>query len=83
LHADTFGVFLAAAIHLVHGFFVGRHLGRGQAIYYSLSFGLGGALGSLGAGWLWESMGGWQSFAIASIISIQAWAVVWRWMDVK
>lgn len=81
LHAATFGVFHAAAIHLVHGFFVGRHQGRGQAIYNSLSFGLGGALGSLGAGWMWETMGPWQSFAIASIISILAWATVWRWME--
>lgn len=83
LHAATFGVFHAAAIHLVHGLFVGRHQGRGQALYSSLSFGAGGAVGSLGSGWLWESLGAASSFALAGLVSLLAWVVVWRWMDVR
>ena len=39
LHAATFGTFHAAAIHLVHHYFVGKHQGRGQALYSSISFG--------------------------------------------
>ena len=50
LHAATFGTFHAAAIHMVHRAFPGRHQGKGQALYASISFGLGGALGSLLAG---------------------------------
>ncbi len=28
--------------------------GQGQALYSAISFGLGGALGALGSGWLWD-----------------------------
>jgi MFS family permease len=48
LHAASFGTFHAAAIHLVHHYFTGRHQGRGQALYGGVSFGAGGAIGSFG-----------------------------------
>lgn len=84
LHAATFGIFHAAAIHLVHGYFVGRHQGRGQALYNSLSFGLGGAIGSLGSGWLWSpASGALPIFVMASLVSLLAWVILWRWMAVK
>jgi len=50
LHAFTFGVFHAASIHLIQQFFPGSLQGRGQALYSSLSFGAGNAVGSLAAG---------------------------------
>ncbi len=50
LHAVTFGAYHATSIELVHRFFKGRHQIRGQAIYGSISFGLGGALGSFYSG---------------------------------
>lgn len=62
LHAASFGVVHAAAIHLVHRMFTGRNQGRGQALYSSVSFGAGGALGSLMAGYLWEGFGGSASY---------------------
>ncbi|MFQ5488290.1 MAG: MFS transporter, partial [Gammaproteobacteria bacterium] len=46
LHAASFGLYHAVAISLIHRFFPGRRQGRGQALYSSLSFGAGGALGS-------------------------------------
>jgi PPP family 3-phenylpropionic acid transporter len=61
-HAASFGVVHAAAIHLVHRMFTGLNQGRGQALYSSLSFGAGGALGSLMAGYLWEGFGGPASY---------------------
>jgi len=57
LHAVTFGVYHASAIQLIHKFFPARHQHRGQALYSSMSFGVGGALGSLYSGWLWEHAG--------------------------
>ncbi len=57
LHALTFATFHAAAIHLVHHAFPGRTQGRGQALYNSLSFGAGGAAGSLIGGLLWSEWG--------------------------
>lgn len=80
LHAATFGTFHAAAIHLVHHYFVGKHQGRGQALYSSVSFGLGGALGSLLAGLMWESVGAFSTFAVSSLISLIGVVIAWRWV---
>lgn len=79
LHAFSFGTFHAAAIHLVQRYFTGRHQGRGQAIYAGVSFGAGGAFGSLLAGYLWESAGPSTSFEWASLASLLAAFIVWRW----
>ena len=78
-HAATFGAFHAAAIHLVHYYFKGRHQGRGQALYGSLSFGAGGALGSLLSGGLWDSVGPSVTYSISASVSLLAVLVIWRW----
>ena len=44
-------------IALLHRLFAQGLQGRGQALYSSLSFGAGGALGSAVAGWLWAGVG--------------------------
>ena len=41
LHAASFGIIHAVAIHLIHKTFTGKHQGRGQALYSSVSFGAG------------------------------------------
>jgi PPP family 3-phenylpropionic acid transporter len=66
LHAATYGLFHASAIHVVHHVFPGKLQGRGQALYSGVSFGLGGALGSLLSGYGWETLGATQTFYIAS-----------------
>ena len=66
LHAATFGSFHASAIHLAHHYFPGPTQARGQALYNSVSFGLGGAIGSLIAGSLWADAGAFATFAVAS-----------------
>lgn len=80
LHAATFGTFHAAAIHWVHHAFAGRTQGRGQALYNSLSFGLGGASGSLIGGMLWGGAGAFTTFGIAAAAAALGLAVGWRWM---
>ncbi len=77
LHAATFGTFHAAAIHLVNQYFQGRFQGRGQALYSSLSFGAGGALGALGSGFLWDSLGPGETFAISSVIALFGGIIAW------
>ncbi|MGD2083727.1 MAG: MFS transporter [Chromatiales bacterium] len=81
LHAATFGSFHAAAIYLVHHYFVGRHQVRGQAVYSSASFGAGGALGSLSAGWMWDGAGPLATFLVSAAAAALALAVAWRWVD--
>lgn len=80
LHAASFGVYHAVAIHLIHAFFTGRLAGRGQALYSSLSFGAGGALGSLASGYLWSSTGPQSTYLMAAGVSMAAWIVTWRYV---
>ncbi len=81
LHAATFGTFHASAIHLVHHYFPGRTQGRGQALYNSLSFGAGGAAGSLAGGLLWSGSGPMVTFGAGALAALLGLAAAWRWVD--
>ncbi len=83
LHAASFGSFHAAAIHLVHGYFRGRHQGRGQALYSSLSFGAGGAVGAFTSGFLWEQWGAAFAYTMASAVALLGAWIVWRYIPVS
>ncbi|MDX1593922.1 MAG: MFS transporter [Gammaproteobacteria bacterium] len=80
LHAASFGVYHAAAIQLVHRFFPAPHQGRGQALYSSLSFGAGGALGSLAGGYAWTALGATATFVFASVLALLGAWVGLRWL---
>jgi PPP family 3-phenylpropionic acid transporter len=81
MHAASFGTFHGSAIHLAHHFFKGRHKGRGQALYSSLSFGAGGAVGSLLAGHAWESLGPMTTYGLAGAAALVGSLVAWRLID--
>jgi PPP family 3-phenylpropionic acid transporter len=80
LHAATFGSFHAAAIGVIHRLFGGRHQARGQAIYGSLAFGVGGSLGSLASGYAWELVGPGMTFTLASASALAGMLIVSSWM---
>ncbi|MCW9025002.1 MAG: MFS transporter [Gammaproteobacteria bacterium] len=77
LHAATFGVYHAASIQLIHHYFSGRHQGKGQALYSSLSFGAGGAIGSFYSGYLYEGFGAWSMFVAAAVLSTLGFIIAW------
>jgi PPP family 3-phenylpropionic acid transporter len=79
LHAATFGAFHAASIGYVHRFFRGRLQARGQAIYGSVANGVGGALGGLASGALWERSGAGLTFTFAAACALAGAAVFARW----
>ncbi|OUR73404.1 MFS transporter [Methylophaga sp. 41_12_T18] len=79
-HAASFGTFHAAAIAWVHQHFTGNNQGRGQALYSSVSFGAGGAIGSLFSGYLWLSPGPTITFSIAALASFIAWVIGMIWL---
>lgn len=81
LHAATFGSFHASAIHLTHHYFTGRLQGRGQALYGSLVYGAGGAVGSLGSGLLWGMVGPQATFVASSLVAALGFTVAWYWVD--
>jgi PPP family 3-phenylpropionic acid transporter len=76
LHAASFGLYHAVMIFLIHSLFTGSHQGRGQALYSSVSFGAGGAAGSLVSGYLWTGLGPQAMYLMAAAISLCAVAVV-------
>lgn len=78
LHALSFGAYHAAAMALVHRHFRGRIQARGQALYNSLAFGVGGTAGSLYAGAAWDSLGAAWSFSLGAGLAALA-AVVFAW----
>jgi len=78
LHAASFGSFHASAIHMIHGYFRGRHQGRGQALYASVSFGAGGAVGTFASGFIWEHWGPTFAYTLASVVALLGALVIWR-----
>jgi len=77
LHAVTFGVYHASAIQLIHRLFRARHQHRGQALYSSMSFGVGGAVGSLYSGWLWEHAGPGAIYLVAAAVALVSALITW------
>ncbi|OYV45996.1 MAG: hypothetical protein B7X10_05265, partial [Burkholderiales bacterium 21-58-4] len=43
---------------------------RGQTLYTSLAYGLGGTLGALGGGYSWGAFGPQYTFALSSIAAL-------------
>ena len=54
LHAASFGLYHVISIQLITKYFSGKYQGRGQALYGSVSYGMGGAIGMLYAGYVYE-----------------------------
>lgn len=71
LHAATFGSFHAASIAWVQHQFGDALAGQGQALYSSLGFGAGWAVGAGLSGLLWPSWGV-KLFLASSILSLAA-----------
>ena len=55
LHAGTFAAHHSAATKLLQRLFTGPLQARGQALMATISYGLGGTLGGLCAGWIWDA----------------------------
>jgi MFS transporter, PPP family, 3-phenylpropionic acid transporter len=67
LHAATFGSFHVASIHVVTLFFNGRHQAKGQAIYNSVAYGIGGTIGGVMGGFALENLGGQMTFMLSAL----------------
>ncbi len=68
LHAATFGVAHVVAMQLLYQYFGERHQSKGQALYSSISFGLGGMIGSLYSGYFWDLLGGRLVYIAAAMV---------------
>lgn len=76
LHAFTFGSFHAASVEVITQFFNGRHQARGQAIYNSVAYGVGGTIGGLAGGYALQYLGGEKTFLLAAIFPLVGFMVI-------
>lgn len=76
LHAATFGSFHAASVEVITQFFNGRHQARGQAIYNSVAYGVGGSIGGLSGGYALQFWGGETTFLLAAIFPLLGFVVI-------
>ena len=73
-HAFSYGAMHAVAIKFIHDKFHLYHQGRAQAIYSAFGFGLGGALGAFGSGWLVDQFD--YSFIFICSAAVSALALI-------
>lgn len=76
LHAATFGSFHAASVQVIAQFFKGRHQAKGQAIYNSVAYGVGGTIGGVAGGYALQYLGGQQTFMLAAAFPLAGFIVV-------
>ncbi len=67
-HSLTFGAFHAACMQRVSEYFPGRLAAHGQGLMFGFSSGLGGVVGALLAGGLWQLAGGQAAFLASALI---------------
>ncbi|SHG95843.1 MFS transporter [Massilia sp. CF038] len=70
MHAATFAAHHSAAVMTMQRWFTGALAARGQALYISLSYGVGGTLGGLGMTWVWERFGPQQMYYGAALMAL-------------
>ena len=76
LHAATFGSFHVASVELVSVHFNREHHSRGQSIYNSITYGLGGTIGGLGGGLMIDQYGAASTFMLSSILPLIGFLVI-------
>lgn len=78
LHAATFAVHHSASVLTIQRWFTGRATTRGQALYISIGYGVGGTAGSLVAAWLWSTLGPAAAFLSSSAAALVGWLAIRR-----
>jgi PPP family 3-phenylpropionic acid transporter len=84
LHAATFGVHHSASVALLQRWFAGPLQARGQALFISVSYGLGGTLGGLLLAACWDKLGAPSVYVLAAGMCGLGWVAAWlsfRWQD--
>lgn len=66
MHAITFGAHHSASMSLVREWFPRQAQARGQALYTMSSYGVGGSLGGIAAGWVFEWVSPEATFFMAA-----------------
>ena len=86
LHAATFGAHHVTSILSIQKWFPGPLLARGQALFISASYGVGGTLGGFFLSWIWKDMSPEAVYWVASGFALIAFLAAWqsfRWQVPK
>lgn len=86
LHAATFGVHHSASVATLQRWFAGPLQARGQALFISVSYGLGGSLGGLLLSACWDTFGARLVYMIAALFCFAGWlaaALSYRWQELS
>lgn len=80
LHACSFGAVHIASVLFIQQYFGVQHASKGQSIYNSLSFGVGGMLGSIFSGDYWELLGATFIYSVGALCSAVALLLAYHWV---
>lgn len=83
MHAATFGSFHVASIQLIAQFFYDEHQARGQSLYNSITYGVGGAIGGLGGGYMIQYYGMANTFMFSAILPFVGFLVLFLGLKTK
>jgi PPP family 3-phenylpropionic acid transporter len=82
LHAFTFAAHHCASITAMQRWFGGALQARGQALFMSIAYGIGGTCGGLFMSWCWETLGPQSVYGAAAglaLLAACAAGLFWRW----
>ena len=77
MHAFTFAIYHASAVALAGHLFGAGNQARGQAVYISLTFGLGGFAGAMISGGLWEIIGPSWTYMLSAAAGALGALLLW------
>ena len=77
MHAFTFAIYHASAVALAGQLFGAGNQARGQAVYISLTFGLGGFAGAMISGGLWEIIGPSWTYMLSAAAGALGALLLW------
>lgn len=80
LHASSFACYHLVAMYYVQTLFPPALHGRGQALYNSASYGIGGSIGSVASGWLWDAASPEALFLLAALVGAVGTLIAWRYL---
>jgi PPP family 3-phenylpropionic acid transporter len=82
LHAFTFAAHHCASIAAMQRWFGGPLQARGQALFMSIAYGIGGTCGGLFMSWCWERLGPGSVYGtgiVLAVLAAGAAGLFWRW----
>lgn len=80
IHAFSYGLYHVASQKFIHNEFPNQSQAKGQALYLSFSFGVGGAVGNFLSGYSWQFVQQ-QTYLFSASCVIIATIIAWYFLD--